>query len=131
MNLVLDTFPLIRLFKAEAGSERVKEILLKIQHSKGLLFMSEINAGEMYYTLARKTSLERAEEILASLSIIPVNLIPTSWELTLSAAKIKAQHSLSFADCFAVAVAIEQKATLLTGDPEFKQVEDLVKIQWI
>jgi predicted nucleic acid-binding protein len=39
--------------------------------------------------------------------------------------------SSSFADCFALASALERKATIVTGDPEFRKVEHLVGIIWI
>jgi len=37
---------------------------------------------------------------------------------------------MSFADCFAAALAMENKADLITGDKELKQVEREVKILW-
>jgi predicted nucleic acid-binding protein len=35
------------------------------------------------------------------------------------------------ADCFALASALANRVTLVTGDPEFKKVEHLVTIIWI
>ncbi len=43
----------------------------------------------------------------------------------------KAQYPISFADAFATATAIRMDAELLTGDPEFRRVEQLVKIRWL
>lgn len=51
--------------------------------------------------------------------------------LVFSAAELKARFAMSYADTCAVASAIEQNATLVTGDPEFRQVENLVRILWI
>ena len=51
--------------------------------------------------------------------------------VTLEAAHIKASHPLSYADAFVVAVAINQKAIVLTGDPEFESVETLVNVEWL
>jgi uncharacterized protein len=48
-----------------------------------------------------------------------------------SAAELKARHALSYAECFAAATAIKHEAAVVTGDPEFKKVEDLVAIEWI
>jgi ribonuclease VapC len=58
-------------------------------------------------------------------------LLPIPNHLIFHAAEYKAQYVLSYADCFALASAVEYKATLLTGDPEFKKVEHLVDIIWI
>ena len=51
--------------------------------------------------------------------------------LIFQAAEYKAQYSISYADCFILASAIEHKAIIVTGDPEFKKVEHLVDIIWI
>ena len=56
---------------------------------------------------------------------------PVNFNAVISASKIKAQHALSFADCFAVATAQRENAVILTGDPEFKTVEKFVKIDWL
>jgi len=39
--------------------------------------------------------------------------------------------AMSNADCFAAATAIREKAAIITGDPEFKQLEKEVEIEWI
>jgi predicted nucleic acid-binding protein len=38
---------------------------------------------------------------------------------------------MSYADCFLLACAIEQTATIVTGNPEFRMVSHLVSIHWI
>jgi len=129
--ILLDTYPLVKFFKGESGAERVRALLLESRRTHGRLLMTEINAGELYYIVARRMGSERAEEILASLSTVPVTLLPTTWELTLAAARLKDERSLSYADCFALAAAISEGAVLVTGDPEFKQAERLVKIEWV
>ncbi len=42
-----------------------------------------------------------------------------------------AQYILSYADCFALASAVNHSATLVTGDPEFQTVSHLIEIAWI
>jgi len=39
--------------------------------------------------------------------------------------------SWTLADAFAVALAQSRQATLLTGDPEFHKVENLVTVDWL
>ena len=51
--------------------------------------------------------------------------------MSLAAAHLKAQHPISYADAFVVALAQQMQATLLTGDPEFSQVESLVAVEWL
>ena len=47
------------------------------------------------------------------------------------AADFKSRFSFSLADAFAAALAKRHKAELVTGDPEFEQVEKEVKIGWL
>lgn len=128
---LLDAFPLVRFFKREAGSEQVKALLAAAVASRTSLLISELNAGEVFYAIARKFGAERAEEILAELFALPIERIPATWDIVLAAAKLKAQWAMSYADCFAAATAIQHHAILVTGDPEFKQVEHLMKIEWV
>jgi len=51
--------------------------------------------------------------------------------LTREAARLKSRGGIAYADCFAAAVARLRNSELITGDPEFKRVEDVVKIRWI
>lgn len=47
------------------------------------------------------------------------------------AAHVRARHSISYADAFCVATAHRLDASVLTGDPEFRAVEDEIPIIWI
>jgi predicted nucleic acid-binding protein len=38
---------------------------------------------------------------------------------------------MSYADCFAAALAKSRKAELVTGDKEFKQVESEITVRWL
>ena len=60
-----------------------------------------------------------------------IQFVDVDWELTQEAARFKTKNKISYADCYAAALAIVKKADLVTGDREFKAVEDQVKIQWV
>jgi predicted nucleic acid-binding protein len=51
--------------------------------------------------------------------------------LTREAAKLKGSYRIAYADCFAAALTIKLKAILVTGDPEFRQMDEKISIQWI
>jgi len=44
---------------------------------------------------------------------------------------VKARNTISYADAFAVALAQELGAAIVTGDKGFEQVEELVTVEWI
>jgi predicted nucleic acid-binding protein len=79
--------------------------------------MSWINAGEVYYLVARAAGQERAEEVLDNLRV-RTRLDAATPERVVDAARIKATFQMAYADTFACATAIAHDATLLTGDPE-------------
>jgi ribonuclease VapC len=53
------------------------------------------------------------------------------WDLTRRAAHLKARHRLSYADCFAAALAQQRDAELVTGDQEFRPLARDVKLHWL
>jgi ribonuclease VapC len=69
-------------------------------------------------------------EVLANIERLNFTILPVSNDLIFQAAEYKAQYSISYADCFTLASAIEHKANIVTGDSEFKKVEQLVNIVW-
>jgi len=93
--------------------------------------MNEINIGEVYYMTAKDRSLEQAEDFLRRLETLPIQAVGNSFATALEAAKLKARFPISYADAFAVATAIRMAAVVVTGDPEFRRVEHLVKIDWL
>jgi predicted nucleic acid-binding protein len=62
---------------------------------------------------------------------LPIEFHPATRELADVAAGFKARFRLSLADAFAAALAMEMKAELVTGDPEYKALEKELKIGWL
>ena len=58
-------------------------------------------------------------------------MLSVSRQRILDAAHIKASTAISHADAFVVAAATEFDAIILTGDPEFRVVEDRVVVVWL
>jgi predicted nucleic acid-binding protein len=126
---VLDSFALLAYLKMEGKFSKVKSHLTS---QDSTLLMNEINIGETYYILARERSSEKADYFIAAiLPSLPIRRVSNTFQDVLEAARIKAAYSISFADCFAVATAIREKAVVMTGDPEFKKVAHLIEIDWV
>jgi len=128
---VLDSYALLAYLAAERGGDRVQEILSQAIDGTCAVYCSHINLGEVVYIVERERGLARAQETLGLIDQLPVAVLPASRESVLAAAHIKAGHALSFADAFAVAAAQELDAVILTGDPEFDSVEQIVKVKRI
>ncbi|MDP2663880.1 MAG: type II toxin-antitoxin system VapC family toxin [bacterium] len=126
---LLDSFALLAYLKKEDNYEKVKGLL----SSEDLfLIINDINLGEVFYILARERGIEKADYFINTIfPSLPIEGITNTFADILDAAKIKAEYSLSYADCFAVATAIKEDAPIVTGDPEFKKVAEIVKIDWL
>jgi len=128
----LDSYALLAYLNKEDGFEKVRNVLANAQKSSFPVLMNELNIGETYYILHRKRGHEQAEYFLDTvLAGLPISMISNDFNAVIVAAKIKARHALSFADCFVVATAQQENAVILTGDPEFKNVEKCVEIDWL
>ena len=128
---VLDSYSIIAYFEGEAGKEKMIEVLRTARDSGRPLLLSVINWGEVFYITLREAGRERAGQLAHLISTLPVEVIPADLELTRLAAEFKANNKMSYADCFAAAMAKLRKAELVTGDKEFKQVEGQIKIMWL
>jgi len=134
-TMVLDAHALMVLFNDEPGAEEVEKILIKAESGSQKLLMSVVNWGEIYYSILRGASQETAEAKAHEIAGMQIELVPVDardLELVRQAAVFKATKKMSYADCFAAALAKINNAELLTGDSEFKIVErDLKKIRWL
>ncbi|MBZ0108131.1 MAG: hypothetical protein K8F52_05645 [Candidatus Scalindua rubra] len=62
---------------------------------------------------------------------LPITNIGNSLQYVIEASKIKAKHPMSYADCFVVATTLKEKVAIITGNPEFKLVENIVNLEWL
>jgi len=128
--IVFDAYAILALLENEPGSEIVSETL----HKKTKIFISTINLGEIYYIIMRRDGEKKAEEVVQTIFIDDsFTLVEASWDKIKKAALIKSKGGLSFADAFAISLAKELQAPLVTGDPEIKNNAPKygVKIIWI
>ena len=128
---LLDSFALLAYLDDEPGKERVLQLLTQADSRKCRLVMCLVNLGEVLYIVERERGLALAQSVLALVESLPIELLEASRDLVLDAAHVKAHHALSYADAFAVATAMRERAIVLTGYPEFETVGELVKAEWI
>lgn len=128
---VLDTYSLIAYLEGEAGKDKMIEIFRAARDSGRLLLLSVVNWGEVFHITLREAGRERADHVAHLISTLPIQIISADLDLAKQAAEFKATRKMSYADCFAAALAKSRKAELVTGDKEFKQVEGDVKMLWL
>jgi predicted nucleic acid-binding protein len=129
--IVLDSWAIIAYLEDEASGEKVADIIADAHENDIPLLMSVVNAGEVWYIVAREASASDADASIKQLRDLGIEFIYADWELAKGAAYFKSRNKMSFADCFAAALAKLRKAHLITGDLEFKQIESEVSIEWL
>lgn len=130
-SILFDSHAVLKWVQQEEGFEKVRSLLTacRAQSLKG--YMNKVNLGEVYYLIIRRAGLPEAKIFLENFQRLPVEMVPPDSELIWNAAEIKAEHPISYADCFAAATAIRYRASILTGDPEFKKLGDLITVEWL
>jgi len=85
--------------------------------------MSWMNLVEVQYRTARDHGREEADQVLAELRPQITEDLPGISAMR-AVAGLKADNPIALADCFAIALAAEEGAVLLTGDPEIIERAD-------
>ena len=129
--LVLDSWAALAYLGGEASGQEVADLITGAHENRTPMYMSIVNAGEVWYILAREISEAQADGAITDLTGLGIEMIDADWRLTRMAGTFKARHRMSYADCFAAALAKDRKSDLVTGDKEFRQVEGEVSIRWL
>ena len=128
---VLDSWAVIAYLEGETASEKVADIISDAHSNNRKLLISVVNAAEVWYIVARETTISDADESIRQLRELGVEFIDADWEISNDAGRFKAANKMSLADAYAAALAKRRKATLVTGDYEFKAIENEISIDWL
>ena len=128
---VLDTWAVIAYLEDESSAPQIADLIASAHEEQIPVHMSVVNAEEVWCIIAREVSEEEANSSIKELRDLRIQFVDADWEITREAARFKSQHRMSYADCYAAALAKSKKADLVTGDGEFKPLDGQIKIQWV
>ena len=129
--LVFESWAVIAYLEDEPAAEHIADVVADA-HDDGIpLFMCVVNVGEVWYIIAREASVSDADRSIKELRQLGIEFVDADWTLAHEAGGFKSKYKMSYADCFAAALSKHKRALLLTGDPEFKQVETQISIDWL
>jgi ribonuclease VapC len=131
MTKVLDAHALLVFLEKEAGYEKIEQFFVTAVEKDRYLLMASVNFGEVYYIVWRECGQDKAREIEKIIMTLPIEIIDVDIHIAREAARLKATHKISYADSFAAALAKLHKGEVITGDKEFKAVENEIKISWL
>lgn len=129
--ILFDSHAVLKWVQKEKGYQKVRSLLTACRDQSLKGYMNQINLGEVYYLVIRRSGLPEGRIFLENFLRLPIKMVLPDSELVWKAAEIKARHPISYADCFAAATAIRFQASILSGDPEFKKLGDLVQMEWL
>ena len=128
---VLDSWPILEWIEGRHPAVAIVDALLAdATRGSACLLMSAINVGEVYYFLCKHRAAALAALWRETSSTLPVTIEVPNGDDIWSAAELKANYPISYADAFAGALAQKHRCPLLTGDPEFRTVQGL-QLDWL
>src|SRR5712692_4135228 len=113
---VLDTWSVMAYLEDEPAGQKVADLIADAHENGIALLMTVVNAGEVWYTLARELSESAADESLTALSQLGIELVDAEGERGDAAAKVRAEGGVGCGDCYAGGLAEGEKAEVVTGD---------------
>lgn len=129
--VVLDSWATIAYLADEVAADRVADIISNAHDDLIPLLMTVVNAGEVWYIVARQTSAADADGSIRQLRDLGIQFVDVDWSMARDAGYFKSKNKMSLADAFAAALAKQRKAHLVTGDPEFRQIEKEIIVDWL
>ena len=118
MTVLVDSWAWIEYFK---GTKPGKAVELHFARDEKLV-TSAINIAEVFGFLSRNQGPELADEGLRFM-MEAAFIIPIDADIAVSAALAKNEKKFGLADAIVFATAQSHKATILTGDSDFRSVE--------
>ncbi len=126
---VLDANALLALMEDRPqAASRVRRLIEEASRNETPLLLSAINWGEVFYIAWRLHGERGALTAERHLQQLPIAVVPVDRIRATRAATLKQKHNIGYADSFAAELAIDQKAWLVTADPEFSKLGKMLSM---
>ena len=129
--MVLDSWAVLAWLGDEPSAAVVEELLIGANRDGRRILLGMVNAAEIWCVVARRVSEAAAEDLIGDLIRMKIQLVEVDWKISRTAASFKTRYRMSLGDVFAAALAHHEGGELITGDPEFRQVERDIRIRWV
>jgi len=128
MSILLDSWAWIEVFKGTEKGDKILEIITRAIKNGDKIYTTTGNLYEVYYRISQdegKGACKNALSFMESAS----EVIAISRDIAIDAAKIRLNEGLRAIDAFVLAAARRNHAKVLTGDPHFKDLKDVIFIE--
>ncbi len=93
------------------------------------MLLSIVNLGEVYYRVGKRSDRTTALDTLKDIRRLSLTIVSAPDDMVLAAADFKMEYAISYADAFAAALVDRTGATLVSGDPEFDQLQGRIALE--
>lgn len=132
-SFILDSYAMLCLFDKKRKEEKhsIMQYLEEAERGRVKLYMSKVNEGEVFYRLYKHLGSFIAIGFRADLKrgLFPLQVVSVNDRRVDEASLIKAKYPVSYADAFCIELARDMNLPIITGDPEFDKVKDIVQLQ--
>jgi len=128
---IYDSFAILKLFQKERGYQKVARLLDDDRKDDDPPLLQIINFGKIIYRTKKDFGDAAKIRVIRSVVQLGLRIVSAPDTLVYEAAELKESYAISYADAFLLATALREGATIVTGDPEFKKVESLCRIEWV
>ena len=131
VTYILDASALVAYFLDRPGAVKVQELLKSGARGRSNILMSTVNFGEAYGFILRAEGAERASAMVSAIHPLPIRFIDATEHRCCRAAEVKHKYKLHYSDSFAASLAIENKATLVSSDSDFRRLGHNFPVLWL
>jgi predicted nucleic acid-binding protein len=128
---VLDASALWAFLQEKPGAPKISDLLTEAMRGRAEILMSAVNFGEVYGLILREQGPDRARAVASAIYPLPIQLVDATLQRCSHAAEIKAKYKLYYVDSFAASLAVENKATLVTSDSDFRRLGHGFPVIWL
>ena len=127
-TFLLDTSALIAFAENREGADVVEGILREASQNRVTALMSFMSFMEGYSWVLKREDEESARNFYLYLRTLPLERVDINERIIIKAGELRARFTLSVADLWIIASAIECRAVLVHCDPDYEQMEHLVTL---
>ncbi len=122
MTVLIDSWAWVEFFAGTEIGEKVKAYVMDADQE---IVVSSINLAEIYRLALDRFDEQTAEKRRRAM-MARCYLIPVDEEIAVRGAKLRHERDWGLGDALIYATAVREGAEVLTGDPHFKGLKDVI-----
>jgi predicted nucleic acid-binding protein len=122
-KILLDSWAWLEIFH---GTQTGAEILKRVKSTE-MVYTTTANVFEVMYRIEKDEGIDIAfekKDVMEKKSII----LPITMEIVVKALACRKKEKLAAIDSFTLSAALLNNAVLVTGDPDFKNVKNVIYV---